>query len=278
MQAEQSNWWRAFWGMPESVAAGFLPEPFRILLRRVYSGVAIGLSLVLASAFVRIREKTANTEQLILSLTAATLGLMTYFYARGYASATGRVLTYGFGFLILALIVATVAALHSPRVWLRRGVSLLVGGWLILQIALGMGVPFTQYQILPDDTKRAAYDLEPITRYLQTHPPRTLLVDIPKTDDWQFAVYAMFVFQQYPAYFQSGIIVDNNASTPAWWFGALNDSPDYAVILRSADYIGIQNLGTPVAETQNVILYQITTNELAQFNAQEKILRARDGK
>ena len=57
----------------------------------------------------------------------------------------------------------------------------------------------------------------------------------------------MHVFQSYPTYFQSGIVADNSNTTPAWWFDELKQAPDYAVILRDEDYIGKQQLGTPVA-------------------------------
>lgn len=279
LTAEQTSPWRAFWGMPETILAGWTDGLPRFVVRRVADLIAFGVSLCLLAALTLGWRKSAlRAERLLLSMTAAVLLLMVFFFARGLYSAVGRELSYGFSFLAFGLLIAANHALTSRRTWIARGVPALVAIWMAIEIVLGLGLPFTNVNIIPRVDQPQVYDLSPLTQYLNQNPPRLLLVAVPKTDDWQFAAYVMHVLQPYPTYYQSGVVVDNSNTTPAWWFGELQQPPDYALILRDEDYIGKQQWGSPVASTRDLILYKLSTDDVAALNASEKTFRARDGK
>src|SRR5258708_26575357 len=90
--------------------------------------------------------------------------------------------------------------------------------------------------------------------------------------EWSFAYYDMYAFSRYPAYFQSGLIVDNKLQAQNMWLQTMNRPPDYAVILKSVDYIGPQHLGTEVAETPDLVLYRLSAQDLAPYKAAEQQL------
>src|SRR5581483_2050125 len=128
-------------------------------------------------------------------------------------------------------------------------------------------------QVFHYSPRNESYNVSAITDYLRRNPPQLLLVDIPRTKSWEFAFYAMFVFSHFPSYFQSGLVIDNNTTFQNFWTGQLNTLPDYAVILKSHDYIGREQWGTLVAETQDLALYHLTVQDIGLLNEKERELR-----
>jgi hypothetical protein len=104
------------------------------------------------------------------------------------------------------------------------------------------------------------------------HPPALLLVNIPRTDRWEFAYYSTFVLAKYPHYLESGFITDNSVKSANLWFKPLDRLPDYAVVLKASG-VEPSHAGIKVAETKDLALYRVVANDLEtvrqEFGRQE---------
>jgi hypothetical protein len=209
------------------------------------------------------------------------MAVLAIMWALGNFRAADKALTYVYPYLLLSATGAAIYAQTIRRVWLRAAATLAVALLLLSQLMLGTYLPFYDQAgglfAAASSSKPEAYDLSPILGYLDQHPPRLLLVNIPREKSWEFSLYSMFVFEQYPAHFQSGLVIDNNKTYRSLWFDTLQAPPDYAVTLRDADYIEAAHLGTVVAQTRDLILYHLDTDDLALHQAQETLDQQQEG-
>jgi hypothetical protein len=271
----------AFWGMPDALWSP-LPSGLEGLTKQFAAGIGIFLS---ASVVVMIglsgRKMARLADRIIVSMVVAGLALSLWYLLHGNYRVAGKVFTYVYPFtMCCALLLSNYLDLFFQP--LGRKLALIVyAAWLTTQVVAGVYLPTTEVMsvIVPGVGKNGNFDLSPITRYLDSHSPKLLLVMIPREDTyvvtseeaWPFAYYAMFEFSKYPVYFQSGLIIDNALSTANRWFASLSTTPDYAVILKRVDYIGPENLGTKVAETQDLLLYRITVGSRTAFDYHEHL-------
>jgi hypothetical protein len=190
-------------------------------------------------------------------------------------------------FLDFSLALAPQLLSGRQLTRLKPVATLGVGLWLVGQAALGAGLPYTHImqRIFAEPQPKQDYNLDPILSYLDAHPPQSLLVVIPRAAvwktggvnsgygwDWTFAYYAMYAFDRYPAYFQSGLVIDNSIMPQNLWLQTLRTPPDYAVMLKSVDYVGPQHLGAAVAETKDLVLYRLSVQDPAPYTAAEQQL------
>jgi hypothetical protein len=191
--------------------------------------------------------------------------------------AAGKAVTYIYPFLTLGLLSASVSLNPLLKSGVQKMVLSAVTAWLAGQAAMGLFLPLRgRADFLEQPPKMQQYDVSAITRQLDNAHPALLLVDIPRGDDWMFAYYSMFEFGRYRAYFQSGLIIDNNVLYQSLWLDSLPAMPDYAVVLKQVDYIGPRQLGLKVAETRDLVLYRITTVNLTPFLDKEAEYRLRE--
>jgi hypothetical protein len=264
----------AAWGLPLSLLvespAGEAPTWLRL------GGLAVAATLTAMLAWAArdaLSRQAQPAETVVFAWLGAGLLLALLMLALGNGRSAGKSLTYVAPFLPQA--VMTIAN-HLPA---RRAVGRLalaaLAGWLGLQIGIGLLLPLgDNADFLADRPKRDQYNLSPITDYLERNPPRLLLVNVPREQGWPFAVYTMFVFGRYPAHFQSGLVIDNNPTYQNLWLWPLPAAPDYAVVRKSDDPIGVAGLGSVVAESRDLLLYRITGGDLAAFNDIEAKTRA----
>ncbi|MBI5055305.1 MAG: hypothetical protein HZB61_01625 [Nitrospirae bacterium] len=260
-----------FWDLSAARNLYYSHEGIKTLLHLV--GGILSLSLV-SALILMTRKKNETADKIVFSFIAASLITFTIFYFRNnyYPAGKALMLFYPFYFLALPLLPKYLSdykylAFKPIRVFL----SLLITLWLVLQSALGFNwIDMARYQRMVIDVvsqpKPEQYDISAITDYLDKNPPSLLLVNIPRVKTWAFPYYAIFVFSKYRSYFQDGIIIDNgfdvNDNFPA---GGLTEMPDYAVISKSVDYIGPNNLGAKLSETNDIVLYRITTEDIGEL-------------
>jgi hypothetical protein len=264
----------SFWGMPRPWLVWPLSGIFEQLARRLalLAGLAWFAALGIAVSAVALK-RASRAERLVLSAAAAGLVVLALMWSLGNYRAADKGFTYVYPYLLLA---AGCAANHlGPvrRVSLRPIATASLAGLMLSQVVIGAWLPFYQQAgglfATSASSKPEEYDLRPILAYLDKHPPRLLLVNIPRARSWEFALYGMFVFDHYPAHFESGLVIDNNKTYRNLWFDSLQAAPDYAVVLREADYIAPGHLGTEVAHTRDLVLYQLNGANLTPHLAQE---------
>ena len=269
----------ALWGLPPSIIFRPFPTIAQVPLRIVSDVLGIGLTailIVMASVLV-LRKPAPAAERIALVMLAGAFGLFRVFVVLGNARAGGKALTYVYPWLIFVVALYSrymSSHLTEPQ---QKAALALLGVWLITQCLVGLYLPYGKFRgsIFGRAERRKAqsYDVSAIEAYLEKAQPELLLVHVPRGKDWTFAYYCMFAFARYPAHFQSGIIIDNSTRFQNLWFEDLTAVPDYAVVLKSADYIGPENLGTKVAETADLALYRITAKDIAPFVNQEERFR-----
>jgi hypothetical protein len=257
-------------------------------LRNAGLGLGVFLTGALAATAARVaRKSAADPEKILFAILGGGLGLALVAFAQDNTRAAGKAFTYVYPYLILgvSLFPNYAGAFFQPRLAKLAVTGVVV--WLGFQVGLGFYLPLSDRIVgfLGAPPKRENYDLSPIIEYLDDHPPRLLMVTVPRAglwreanpppwtqEDWTFALYSMFAFSQYPAYFQSGIILDNAIAAQNMWLQQMSGLPDYAVILKSVDYVGPEHLGTKVAETADLALYRITAGDLETFRREERRL------
>jgi len=288
----------AIWGLSSSILLSSSPGILRWPLGQIAEVIGIFLTASLGVNFLYVVRKSSNpAERIIFALLAAGGILALVSILLGNRRASGKAFTYLYPYLLLAVLV-------YPRYYwdrllqpMARNFSLaLISGWLVVQVGIGIYLPLNA--IATDSLDRIMngeaisrvlkhgreYDLSPIMSYLDSHPPKHLLVAIPKDENWAFtseetwpfAFYSMFVFNRYPVHFQSGLIVDNSLNTSNVWLGSLTDTPDYAVILNEVDYIGSEGLGTKVAQTGDLTLYQLSPASFTALLKHEDLFKQRE--
>ncbi len=265
----------AFWGLgvgdnlPRSV--NFLSRPVSWLLQ------AFGLFLTIAfgvSAWMHLRSASKAPSRIVFMLCASGILLALWFIWRSNVLLSGRLFSYTYPYFVLGVLLILNAPLTG---WWQRAITLGVSLWLVSQIAMTFYLP---YALNPNAnfrnasvSKRHEYDLAAITRELDARSPQHLLVNIPRENDWPFAYYCMLVFSAYPAHFQSGIVVDNSLTPRNFWLPTSGELPDYAVVAKDVDYFGPKGLGEPIAATNDLVLYRITTADSKLIQAQEEAIQ-----
>lgn len=274
------NLWRAnglnaVWGLAVDTLTGSQRALVRVPLWVLSNAFALGMTVLLGfagwMAFVRSRRVA---EQILFSTLAAFLVFLFWTWASGNLRAAGKAFSYSFPYVVLGL--ASITLWNPSKKVLKRLAYAVVASWCVLQIALGIYLPFSNAftRIFEQGRRVENYDLTPLTQYLNVHPPKRLLVSVPRSNTWEFAYYTTFVFKDYPAYFQSGLIVDNSIQSKNLWLKPLVTAPDYAVILKKNDYIGKQHWGERVAETNDLALYRVINANVSAWNEQEKTIQA----
>jgi hypothetical protein len=273
----RANGLGAVWGMPAALLRGRLPQLVGTALGALGNLLGLGLTAALAvTGLYSLRRTAPIAERVVLALTGSGLAVAAVMLAAHNPRSAGKAFTYIFPYLLLAALL--IVHYMPPRLGRLAPLATLgLGVWLAGQVVFGSALPYRGSQNFVNQSGRPEqYGLGDITGYLDQHPPRQLLVAIPRGDSWTFAYYSMFVFSRYPAYFQTGLVIDNNTTYRNLWFSSLTSVPDYAVIAKSADYIGPQQLGTLVAQTNDLALYHITTTTLAPFQAAEANFRQQE--
>jgi|GEM_PF-2201577 hypothetical protein len=273
----QANKLAGVWGLGLTEGLPRLPN----LVARVLSWLAqaFGLLLTLAfvvSAFRSLRPNTPAPARIVIMTTVSGILLALYFFVRGNVLLSGKLFGYTFPYLVLGMLLIVNDTQGLNGFW-KRAATAVISVWLVSQIAVAFYLPYAQNVSgvfkMARQNKPHQYDLSAITNSLRAHPPQQLLVNIPRAKDWSFAYYTMLVFNAYPAHFQSGIIVDNNLAPQNFWTPPLQQLPDYAVVAKEADYFGAQGLGERVAETQDLVLYRVTTTNLQIIQTQEESIQ-----
>lgn len=286
MDLIQTNGVGAVWGLPSSIIDPSLPNIVQRLLPRAAQVLGLLLTgiLSLTTAFV-ISRATPAAHRIVFSIIAGGLVVMLIYFAEGNVELAGKMFTYSYPFLIFGTALFTYYARRYFRPTIFGLATAVVVAWLLGQFALGIYLPYAPrlggFFAWANANKPEHYDLTPITNYLDQHPPRLLLVNVPKDTSitvsrdprvWTFAYYSMFVFSHYHTYFQTGLVTDNS-SVPNLWLEQMTAVPDYTVVLKRADYIGPENLGTRVAETSELALYRISVQDLTAFLNKENEIR-----
>lgn len=267
-----------FWGLPRSYLFE-IPNSLRgTLVRRAADFLALIPSISLAVAGWIALRKAAKPPQVVLAaivFTALSISAGMFLLGRTYLAS--RVIGYTFPYFILGALLPTAYLYQVRNTWLRHGILLALAAWLLVQLAIGVFIPFNAKPLglfrQSVRHKQHQFDLAPIQAYLKENPPRLLLVNIPRDEQWTFAYYTMFLFKEYPSYLQSGIVVDNSVLPQNLWFTNLEAAPDFAVMLRSADYLRDTAAATLVAETEDLVLYRVTDADPELFVEQDKRIR-----
>jgi hypothetical protein len=267
----KANGVAALWGLAGKVLWASRGQMVRVPLDLLAGAVGLLLTVILVLGAVRAsRPVAAAPTRIVFAMLSAGLLLGGLLLAVNNGRAAGKSVTYIYPLLILGLLSASVGLDWLFKSGARKMVLGVVTAWLASQAAMGLFLPLRgRADFLGQPPKTQQYDLSAITRQLDTLHPALLLVDIPRGNDWMFAYYSMFVFGRYPAQFQSGLIIDNNVQYQSLWLDSLRAVPDYAVVLKEADYIGPEQLGLKVAETRDLVLYRITSGNLMPFLEKE---------
>lgn len=268
----------ALWGLPPSLLWGNRSLWIRAPLNLLASGLGLLFTLALAAGAVMVgRKSVAPAERITFAVLAAGLLVALGELALDNSRSAGKALTYVYPFLTFGLLV-TLGLLNFYLAPSGRALAkIVVGGWLI---ATCLGGTYLVLRRTPDfigpTDKTEQFDVRPITAYLDRAAPGLLLVDIPRDTTWMFAYYNEFAFGRYPAYFQSGLVIDNGVQYQNLWLQTLTRAPDYAVVAKSRDYIGAEHLGTLVAETRDLALYKIDSTDLQAFQDREALERQQE--
>jgi len=261
----------AVWGLPPSILWRSRSLWIRWPLDQLAAGLGLLFTAVLVGGVLLAMRKTANSSQrIIFAVLAGGVFVALVELATNNDRSAGKAVTYIYPFLTLGLLAALGLASRVLTLPEQRWANVIVGVWLI---GVCLGGSYLALRRVPDfldaPDKSEQYDLTPITRYLDRAKPGLLLVDIPRDSAWMFAYYSEFVFDRYPAYFQSGLVVDNGVQYQNLWLSPMGPAPDFAVVAKRADYIGPAHLGALVAETPDLALYKIDAANLSAFQSYE---------
>jgi len=270
----------AVWGLPVSILASFksiLHFPLRIFFD--ITGVLMTFSLAL-TAFSVFKNKASTGDRIVFSILSAGLIQSAMLLLLRSPWAAGKSFSYVYPYLILVVLLYSKHIslnLSKPQ---RKLAPAILTVWISTQFFIGSYLPYGKnLEGLFGSAGRKKpenYDLSPITEHLDRTPPELLLVCIPRTESWMFAYYSMLGFSRYPSYFQSGIIIDNSDEYQNLWLESLTYVPDYAVLLKTCDYVGKKNLGRKVSETADLVLYHVEADDVQIFNEQEKLFKKKE--
>lgn len=270
------------WGMPRTILWQDV-HPFLLqrLLRWTALAVSIGIAALAVATFLYfIGNKLKSGERIIVSIALTGLGLFALLFAMKNGHSAGKALTYAFPYLMLTPLMAYEHLPKQANRLVQPALAALVGVWLTGQIAMSFFIPYAPNVrgvfSAGKNFKDEAFDLAPILATLDTVQPTRLLVAVPRDKDWTFAYYVMFAFSKYNPHFQSGLVIDNNVRYQNLWFREVMQAPDFAVVLRSQDFIGAQQLGDVVGSTPDLLLYRVTNPDVAVWQAQEKSFQQQD--
>jgi hypothetical protein len=275
----RANGVAALWGMPSAVIGPHLPDALRWLAEHVFlvGGYAV-TAAAMASSVLAMRPRAPAAERVVLALAAAGLALMAIMWANHNWHGGGKALTYVWPYL--AILVALFVEYVRRRLGAAGQFAVVsVTAWLVGQSLLGLllGHASLVNRALKGVAKTNTYDVSPITRELASRQPRRMLVAVPRPgtwgqseqETWPFPFYVMFVFASFGARFQSGLIIDNQPAVRNWWTGPLNEAPDYVVVSKAADYMAGRDVGRRLAETPDLALYHVTSDDVELFRAEE---------
>lgn len=267
----------AFWGLPRDILYKLPPfwqgriwEFAFLLLALCITGLAL-IGVLLA-----LRRNAPSARRIVLAMVAAGILIALVMFWRGNEKNTGRALSYIYPYVILLTLTGATWRAPQRDNWFRYAALAVVTLWVGTQLLAATMLAFrpppkTIFQ--RGSAKAYQFDVAPIENYLRAHPPQQLAVSVPRVKSFDLAFYLQLVTVPYHPYFLSGLVVDNQLKSQNLWFGELERAPDYVLVLRQMDWVGAENLGTRVAETPDLILYRISTPDLAPFRAQEQILR-----
>lgn len=225
-----------------------------------------------------LRDRAQGRQRAIFFVALAGIMMFLLFWLDDNAKAAGKAFTYIYTFCFLGVLIGAEALAGRLH---RRWRQVFLGAlaiWLLTAVVVGALIPFDQRaagRFARSRTLRADYalDLQPITTVLDRSDPDLVLVDVPRDERFFFAFYVMLALSNYPTYFQSGLVIDGGTSYQNLWLGSLDRAPDYAVILKTADYLDSAEFAQKVAETPNLRLYHITADETDFFHEKESKLR-----
>jgi hypothetical protein len=263
----------ALWGLASSVIVKLPWSKFQWLLTQAAGAMGLFLTLIVAGLPLFLtRQPQRQAARIVFSTVLAGVLLSVVFLATHNQVSAGKALTYVFPYLMLAplLMIENFSRLFQPA--LQRLSVLVVAIWLATQCAVALvwpNRPTDTFMAIPSRPEQ--YDLSPITSALAQQAPKRLLVGIPTGASWEYAFYTQLALSAYPVHFQTGLLLDNNTTYQNYMQPRLLLAPDYAVLLKEFDYIGPEQLGERIAETQDLVLYRVTEPDVAVFNAHEKL-------
>lgn len=276
-----------FWGLPSELLFAGLPQKLKVPVRFVCDGMGVFLTLATAGVvWAQLRRKVGSAQRVVLALAAG--GVLTTILlvvadrsANNIANfAAGKALTFVYPFPILLVLTSGRWGAECLPPFQTRAVTALCALWLVMQGMVGLFLPLKRSPLRPfsiaQETKLEDYDLSPLERYLDAHPPKKLIVYTPKEDRWLFPLYVMYTFGRFHPHYQSGIVIDNDPRTPNVWLKPLGETPDYAVVSRGQDYVGRLGLGRAVAETRELVLYELRPADLSIYNGIEDELNRKE--
>ena len=270
----------ALWGTPFSL----LGEAVRVGPIVIWRALGFLLGAVLTLIFLvlawrGLRNPRRIEQRVYLALLAAGAVVAAVMFGVGTYWASGRAFTYVYPFLVLS--IAGLWREDELGAWLPAARKF-VAGWLVFQVLFGLFLPYAHLsQLKPfleaNANKPEDYDVSALTQALDKTHPRLLAVSAPREEDmWMFPYYLLFVFDDYPVYFLSGISFDNNTRFQNLWLDELKEPPDYAVVRVDDDFVAEEGLGELVATTSDLRLYRVTTSEVEPFRRHEARLQAQE--
>lgn len=284
----------ALWGLPVSILVSGAPRVVNWSARGLFAAAGLLLTLLfLWGALQAVRKPVRDTQHrddareaeiglcVLLALIASGFVVALLMYMAGTLWASGRAVTYVYPFMVLALLAILRDAKRQWRPRLATVAVALMSVWLVLMILVGATLPINR--LVRGDAFSAGgmnkpenYDLSRIVTALRKVQPTLLMVDVPRTFNWVFPYYTMFVFDEFPVHFSSGLIYDNSVNYRNLWLEELPSAPDYAVVRKDDDFIAARKLGDVVTESDDLVLYRITTKNRDVLQLREQILQERE--
>ncbi len=284
----------ALWGLPVSILVSGAPRVVNWGARGLFAAAGLLLTLLFLWGVLRAMRKPRREAQqgpdaisaftglrVLVALIASGFVVAVLMFVAGTLWASGRAVTYVYPFMVLALlaILRDAGAHWRPR--LATAAVALTSVWLVIMILVGATLPINR--LVQGDAFSAGgmnkpenYDLSRIVTALRQLHPSLLVVDIQRTDNWVFPYYTTYIFKEFPTYFLSGLIYDNSTNYRNLWLDALPSAPDYAVVRKNDDFIAARKLGELVAETEDLALYRIKTQNVSLFDQRQAILQQRE--
>jgi hypothetical protein len=178
----------------------------------------------------------------------------------------------------LVILLGSTGVQYAGRILqphARTATQWAAAGWLGGTMLLGAALPPGRgLALMPPASRPEQYDLRAIGPHLPRDGQFEILVNVPRANGWTFPLYVQLALGCQNTYFQSGLVIDNNTDYQNLYFEQLDEVPRYALMLKSADYVGTAGLGELVSETQDLALYRLTTTDLAELQAFDAAARA----
>jgi hypothetical protein len=265
----------AVWGLAAAAAWPDLPARYLWPVTQAGTVLAVGVTALagVAALFIARRDAPVPHRGLLALVTGLAL-LAAVYVGRDNDRAADKLFTYGYPLLILLGAVAVQYAGRVLQPPFQRAAPALAAGWLGGTLLLGAAIPLSRgLAILPAAARPQRYDVQALLSQLPAGAAGPIVVNVPRAEDWMFPLYLQFVFGARGGYFQHGLVIDNGSVYQNLYFDTLSTLPHYAVMLKSADYVGMAGLGEAVAETPDLILYRLTTDDLGalqMYDAQQR--------